>query len=1097
MKKTAAKLLVILLLGFTPFLSWAYSIQQDQSVTLPKGRYQLDVIIKVLEKVPDLNVSFNPGHVDLKRIIKIEQENPSIKELIRAISEQSNCEVLFNDNYLVIREKKNVEISLKAKVLDKASGETIVGANVIFTAINKGGASNEKGEYITSIPVGMYQLSISFIGYETLEQQVVLSKDTVLVFLISPSTKELEEIRITAQRKFFGNMDYGREIPVIGSDAILRQNSSNASDLLHGRVAGVWSTKTSGAPGDQQKIRIRGQNSFFSSAEPLYVVDGVPVPVVNLTSLGIADLNVYDIDNITVLKDASSASLYGYQGGNGVILIDTKQATENAIQFSVKTGFQWFDNYYDLMDSKDFIESLELANANIKTPLIKYQPAYTDSLCSHNRQNEIFNRGALQEYQLSGSGVKKTIKYYLSGNYGKQTGILNGSEYQRITFNTRLSKTFGDKLIVDLSYRPSYQLNKNNQNEYNGNRLLFEGLSKAPCLECTPDSLIQKQFPNVGFNQRTLVPYDILRSSDLVPDSIIHQNDHDIKIKSHAASLSARYQINRNWNINLIESVMSRHNIFQNQSMNYQLHEYSPPYAYYELFSYYVKSTEEVRLYNHQINLSYNTTINLHEINVVAAHRFYIDNLWWKTDSLNGLLNKDYIIPNSMVSYGSEGSVIRKLDTYLLHFNYNYNQTYFLSLIGNVSRIREGLFTDYYTFFPSVSVNYNLANEPIMASLNCLNNFSLYSNYGKSGNYPLSGLANDIYTEASTYTNNQIGTYPVVSQLANHHLRHEATSEFDLGFKSGFFNNRLQFKGAYFKKKVGNMIIQRDIPLYYGDGKIYVNLGDIDVKGYELEFEATPIIGDKFTWTMMGNFTKSDQIVRDLVDGQSLIITQPYDILWPDFVIKEGGRIGDIYGNRFEGLWTSADDADPNKTYRNFHGMRWLNAKNVDEAVIINGQPKVVIGNSNPDFTWNLFNSFAYRNFSLDVVVYSVWGVDKFNATRAATFLTGVNRDLIPYYRDSMAIVQTKEFYESNLFVDDASFIRLKSITLGYTLNRKMMAKEIHLSLSVENLYTYTKYRGFDPETTIYTDNNFSDNAIDRGAYPNPKAIIFKIDIKL
>jgi hypothetical protein len=174
--------------------------------------------------------------------------------------------------------------------------------------------------------------------------------------------------------------------------------------------------------------------------------------------------------------------------------------------------------------------------------------------------------------------------------------------------------------------------------------------------------------------------------------------------------------------------------------------------------------------------------------------------------------------------------------------------------------------------------------------------------------------------------------------------------------------------------------------------------------------------------------------------------------------------------------------------------MAFYNSDSTDTK--ITEADKVVIGNSIPDFTWNLNSSFRYKNFTLDVSLYSVWGVEKYNATRAATIMTGLNRDVIGLYNDSISILGKAEFYESNLFIDDASFIRLKSLTIGYTSPKKIMGIKWALSLSFENLFTITHYRGYDPEATIYTDNNFSDNAIDRGAYPSPKSFYAKISLQ-
>lgn len=209
------------------------------------------------------------------------------------------------------------QFTLKGNVSDYSTRETLTGVNVYIKGTTNGTVTNEQGFYTLETPAGNQTIVFSFIGYKTLEKEVSLSADKTLNIRLEASDELLGEVQITAQRRFFGNMEYGRELPSINAEAISKQNSGNASDILHARVAGVWVTKTSGAPGDQQKIRIRGQASFFSSAEPLYVIDGVPVPIVNLASLGIGDLNVHDIENVTILKDASSSALYGFQGGNG------------------------------------------------------------------------------------------------------------------------------------------------------------------------------------------------------------------------------------------------------------------------------------------------------------------------------------------------------------------------------------------------------------------------------------------------------------------------------------------------------------------------------------------------------------------------------------------------------------------------------------------------------------------------------------------------------------------------------------------------------------------------------------------------------------
>jgi len=445
-----------------------------------------------------------------------------------------------------------------------------------------------------------------------------------------------------------------------------------------------------------------------------------------------------------------------------------------------------------------------------------------------------------------------------------------------------------------------------------------------------------------------------------------------------------------------------------------------------------------------------------------------------------------------MAGYGMQGSVIRKMNTGLAHISYNYRNTYFASVMANASWLKEGVFTNNFDLFPSVSVSWNMANEPFMTSNNWLNELNLYSNFGISGNYPLSGLANDIYTYGDYSEGGEgIESYPYIEQFANHHLKHESTKELDFGFKFSALNNRIRLNGALYKKQVGNQIIQRNIPDYYGGGNIFINLGEIAVKGYELELEAVPVSTANFDWHLIGNFSSSQQKVTELAGDEDITFYNE-DILFPEFIVKENEPLGNIYGYKSLGKWK--EEYKNNRSYVKVSNMAFYNSDTTDTKITEND--KVVIGNSIPDFTWNLNSSFRYKNFTLDVSLYSVWGVEKYNATRAATIMTGLNRDVIGLYNDSILILGKAAFYESDLFIDDASFIRLKSLTIGYTSPKKIMGIKWALSLSFENLITITNYRGYDPEATIYTDNNFSDNAIDKGAYPSPKSVYAKISLQ-
>jgi TonB-dependent starch-binding outer membrane protein SusC len=961
-----------------------------------------------------------------------------------------------------------ITYSIKGIVQDESNSDTLIGVTILLKGTKKGTVTNAKGGYVLNLLPGDDTLVFSYTGYETKEVQVSLKGSLFINVNLNPALTSIEEVKITGQRRFFGNMEYGREIPSINAKVIEKQNANNASDILHASVAGVWATNTSGSPGDHEKIRIRGQSSFFSSAEPLYVVDGVPVPIVNMSSLGIADLNIHDIDNITILKDASSTALYGFQGGNGVVLIDTKKGGENEINFSTKCGIQWFDNFYDLMDTKDFLASLQLAKNNIISGLYNFYPKITDNPSDDNWQKEIFRTGLSNEYQLSGSGTARKIKYYLSGNYTNQEGILQNASYRRYTFSSRFSRVFWKKLVIDAGYRGSLQENKDNQDIYLGNPLLIQGINKSPCLRNTPDSLIYDKH-GLLLN-RVYYAYNGLNNPEL-PQSIILNNSHSLRISSHVVSGSARLQLTDHLSLNAMESLMLRYS-------NYD----------YNAYSVIVKSNEDVFLFNHQYNISYFNTFGKHKIDLVAAYRFYEDNLWWKVDTMQGQLNSYSYLRNSMAAYGPNGSVLRSIGSYVANASYNYNETYFISAVANLSNIKEGLHINYYSLFPSLALSWDIAREWPFKKLAWLNNFSLYTNWGKSGNYPLNGLANDLYQDVQYTYGTYTGTYPAVLQLANHYLRHESTEELDYGIKSSFFDKRISITATYYIKNINNLIVQRQIPDYYGGGMQYINVGAIGVNGTELGIEANPVRTRNFSWNLKFNFSTSRQVVKKVLDDKPMIFGNNGDVLIPEFIIKEGQPLGDIYGYLNMGKWTAVDAHAKDIRYQMVGGMKYLNADTTNKN--FNVDDMVVIGNSIPKYTWNFSNTFQYKNFSLDILWYAVQGVKKYNATRAATIMAGTNREINNYLLDSINPMRTSQFYQSSVFIDDASFIRLKTVTISYESSKKLFGHvRYRFSLSFENMITFTNYKGYDPEATTFTDNNFSDNAIDRGSVPNPKAV--------
>jgi hypothetical protein len=356
-----------------------------------------------------------------------------------------------------------------------------------------------------------------------------------------------------------------------------------------------------------------------------------------------------------------------------------------------------------------------------------------------------------------------------------------------------------------------------------------------------------------------------------------------------------------------------------------------------------------------------------------------------------------------------------------------------------------------------------------------------------------------LYSYRHEYSaNDTVRNAVFISNLANHYLKHEKVSEYNFGSEIALFNNRIILSGDYYIKSFTNLLIQRTIPYYDVGGFFYQNIGEMENKGIELSLEITPIVRPDFFWTTKFGFASNNQLITKLYDGEPISFNDT-DVLYPDFYARENEVLGDITGYSYQGIWDdsqlSAEVNDQSK-YVEHGGLAYLKLDTLKHWRITEDD-KTIIGNSIPDFTCNWINTIRYKNFTCEMLWYAVIGVDKYNATRACTYVTGTNSEVQYVVNDTMMYPRDKTVYESSFFVEDASFIRLKTLSFIYNQSRSLFGKiGIEYMVSFENLITLTRYTGYDPEATIYTNNSFTDNAIDKGSYPIPKGVYFSINLR-
>jgi TonB-linked SusC/RagA family outer membrane protein len=1120
---------IVLLLLFTLLSvnhAFAQTVDELKNKTIVFSKTEL-TLKQALDELSQLEgMSFVYGNNEEISALKISfpARSITVRKALDVIEHQSPVEIIFNNNHFIVKKRKlEKKYKLSGSLKDANTNEALFAADVsVFgttTAVN----ADKEGNFSMELSPGVYQVVFRYLGYNEKRMEVHLYENDQLEILLEAKQHFLDGVDVFGKFNSFEAFEKGRTIATIDANTINRLNLNSVNDALLGRINGVWTTKVSGAPGDHYKIRIRGISSIFGCTDPLYVVDGAIISIVNFENLGIADLNSHDIESITVLKDASSTALYGNLGGNGVIIIETKKGGgESHLNFKIKQGFQSHSKRYPLMTAETFLNTLQHSDSLIRTEFYKVDedihqyekyPLYRDSLgnvlSEDNYQDELFRTGHISEYQLSATGSYKTIDYYISGNYYNHTGIITNSEYKKYTLTTNLSKVFSDKFSLRLLYKGSHQKNKNNLDNYLGNNVIFKGINYEPAYKATPDSFFNK-YNRLYYNDISNPSIAILSNALLSPNQLFYQKN---KIKTDIANtlnLQGFYQMSKAFSFRAELSMAVRN---QNYSSNMQksLSNYEYPSFYIEEYQSFgddkfLSSDETFLNYCQQFDFKFQKEFKKHQLNTFIRYRGYYDNAFWTVDpnsniDIEGIKpDDDVYLRGSQAIYGEKGSVLRSINSGIFNLNYNFKKKYFFSFISNYEILKEQEHVNKGQLFNSLALNYDLANEEIFHFPDWIDGFNLYVNAGNSGNYPLNSLATNLFSFSSEYTviGENVNT-AYITNLANQNLRNEKVIETNYGAELSLFQSRLILRGDYYEKTNSDLLIRRTIPLYYGGGFFYQNIGEMKNSGLELGLELTPVKTPNFFWNTRFGYSTNNQFISKLHEGESIAFNDT-DVLIPDFIAKENEPLGAISGYSYQGKtkdFPSTEVTGTTPKYINNLGLAYLKVDSLNLTKLTPAD-KTIIGNSIPDFTFNWFNIIEYKNFTCEMLWYGSIGVDKYNATKAATYIAGTNSDVRTIVLDTMNYHTGNIFYESSYFVEDASFVKLKTLSFSYRQPKKIGSKiSLEYTLSFENLITLTNYSGYDPESTIYTNNNFTDNAIDRGAYPNPRGVFFSINMTL
>ena len=964
-----------------------------------------------------------------------------------------------------------------------AQNEPIIGASVHVKGTTNGIATDIDGKYsLRNVPENAI-LVFTFIGMIT--EEVSVSGKSVIDVVLKESSVMLEEVVAIG----YGTM---RKVDVTGSVTGVKSESLNAipvyrtEQALRGRASGVVVKQNSGSPIGRTEVTIRGANSMIGSNAPLYVVDGIPL------SGGIEYLSSSDIESMNILKDASSTAIYGARGANGVIIVTTKQGqkgTKNRISFDSYYGIQNEIKRYEVLNSKQYAT---IANEYMKN---EGQPPYfTDQMLSLNTdwQDLIFRTAPVQNYVLTFSGGNEKTSYNLSGNFYSQEGIIKGTDAKKGTLKISVQSKLNSIMNVSGNATLTRRVTNNVpvDNGAYGKTTLSGALSAPPTVSPYDENglptRIQTSYSFGSVDMRNPMIYLGQRTEHRNMDKILANVAFDVQLLDglvfkSLAGIEYFYGINDNFTPIIYTSDLG----YASDGYDYQ------------------SSTV------FENTLSYKKDfLGKHSIDVVAGFTYQDNVNRNESASVTGLatnITENYNLGSaSTINTPSNGYSDWTLLSWLGRANYSFMGKYLLT--ASVRADGSSRFGDNnkWGIFPSGAVAWRLSEEEFIKSISQISNLKLRTSYGVTGSTALSPYQSlsRLYSIKYIVANKtqEVGWVP--SGISNADLRWETTSQFDAGIDIGLFNNRLSLTFDYYKKLTSNLLASVPLPPSMGYGSTLDNLGKIQNSGVEISIDAV-ILDSELKWNITGHLSANRNKVKEISMGSD-IESGTLDIPFYSAtnIVRIGEPFGMLYGYKEDGL----DDK----------GL--IKYKDTNKDGVVNATDRVIIGNPHPDFVYSINNSLSYKGLDLNVFIDASQGNDIFWAT-AGTHLNSFQRghnqfvDIMGNYwtQDNPnpnakypKISSQTSITVSDRFIKDGSYIRLRDITLGYTIPTEKLGmpwfSKARIYVTGINLFTITNYPGLDPEANSRgTDSSdVSSRAIvgvDEGSYPSAKSFLFGINL--
>lgn len=1035
------------------------------------------------------------------------------------------------------------QVLVKGTVIDK-TGESVIGASIQVKGTTQGTITDIDGKFSLGVPDKKSVIVISFIGYATKELQVDPSKPMSIV--LEEDTKVLDEVVVVGYQEV-RKKDLTGSVAKADMNELLNTPVGSFDQTLGGRIAGVNVSSGEGTPGGTMNIVIRGNNSLTQDNSPLYVIDGFPVEDAAIAST----INPSDIESLDILKDASATAIYGARGANGVVIITTKKGKVGKAQITYdgSVTMQHVTRTIPMMDAYEFVKlQAETYPASIANStggyLMEYQGKqwtledYRD-IFQYDWQDEILRTALQHNHNIRITGGTEGVRYNASVSYYNQDGILLNSGYER--FHARANTVVKrDKLDISLTtnYSRSIQTGSTpSETSYSGmNNLFYSVWGYRPVT-----------YPNKSMESLL---------NDVMDEAIDSSNDYRFNpIRSLKEEYRKYYinnlQMNGYVSYEFIKGLKLKvsggytYDARKNDQFNNSNTRYGGP-----------TSTDKVNaqiIRNERLTWLNENTLT-YQTNIKKKHFFNsLIGITFQNSDYEYYSLKSTHIPNESLGMAgmadgtlSSSSSLKSswaMMSYLARLNYNYKSKYYATASFRADGSSKFSKKHRYGYFPSGSLAWNFMEEEFMAPIKkVVGAGKLRVSWGLTGNnrigeYDYYALLQMLKEKQGDYISNgsiPSGVYPfdndmssvgmVPVSLPNEDLKWETTEQWNVGLDLSFFDERLNFTADVYRKTTRDLLLEASLPLVSGYYSATKNIGKVRNDGLELSLSTVNIKTKDFTWTSDFNIAFNKNEVLELAENQlSLTTAAKFDQNYnsqPSYIAKVGLPMGMMYGYLYEGTYKYDDFIKSGNSYTLKDNVPYFSSeantqpgmpkyKDINGDGVIDSNDRTIIGRGLPIHTGGFTNSFAYKGFDLSIFFQWSYGNDIMNANRLFFENAGGKKDLnqfasyanrwTPDNPDSDIPAATKSASNnviSSRIIEDGSYLRLKTVTLGYTFPKTLIAKaklsNARVYLAAQNLWTWTSYSGYDPEVSIR--NSALTPGLDFSSYPRAFTLSFGVN---